>query len=438
MSMPSELACAKDAAVAAGEKVMEFYGKSGFSLKKDRTEVTEADMASNEILISRLSSFGYQIISEESDENALPGADGKKCWIIDPLDGTKDFISGGEDFAVMVGMASSLQPVLGVVYLPAKKTLFYAEKKKGAFVEAGGRTAGLAVSAVSSLPNFRLIASKNHFSETDAKFRDFFGGASFSRRGSIGVKLSEIAAGNAEFYWNFDGLSVWDACAPQAILEEAGGEVFDLSGKRLECASIRFNRGILATNGKCKDEILKLADSFLAKTQNDGIMEGKVIWITGLAGSGKTTIAKEVYARLKPAFPNTVHLDGDSMREVLGNVHGHTIGDRKATAYIYARLASMLAKQGINAIVSTISLFHEIHAYNAAHNRHYYEILVDVDKGELLRRNKKMLYNGEQKGVMGVDQQPEFPKNPSLVLRNNNDGDLKKNVEKIINLVKGV
>lgn len=163
-------------------------------------------------------------------------------------------------------------------------------------------------------------------------------------------------------------------------------------------------------------------------------MEGKLIWITGLAGSGKTTVAKELFSELKIKEPNTIHLDGDMLREILGNTYTHTITDRKATAYIYCRLCSAMTNQGMNVIISTISLFHEIHEFNKKHNKNYYEIFLEVNKKKLLERNQKKLYT-HGNNVMGVHQEPELPKKPSLVLKNNDQKNIKENVKKIIKLI---
>ncbi|VVC03221.1 putative adenylyl-sulfate kinase [Candidatus Burarchaeum australiense] len=159
---------------------------------------------------------------------------------------------------------------------------------------------------------------------------------------------------------------------------------------------------------------------------------GLLVWITGLAGTGKTLLAEKVYTGLCRQRPNTVHLDGDVMRTILGE-HGHSLEDRKKTARIYARLAAALTRQGITVVVSTISLFHEIHAYNAKNNARYVEVLLRVDEEELLRRNKKLLYT-RGRNVMGIHQRPEFPKRPALVLENNTRAQLSQNARKILTL----
>jgi len=164
--------------------------------------------------------------------------------------------------------------------------------------------------------------------------------------------------------------------------------------------------------------------------------EGKLIWITGLSGAGKTTIAKKVYEILKQQNPNNfVHLDGDDIRNMLGEFASFGIEGRKRTAEVYARLCNYLTGRGINVIISTISLYHSVHEYNRVNNKNYYEILLDVGQNVLTNRNKKGLYNPGVIDVMGINQEPEFPLNPDLVLENNSKSQLQGNIDKIIELI---
>lgn len=164
--------------------------------------------------------------------------------------------------------------------------------------------------------------------------------------------------------------------------------------------------------------------------------KGVLIWVTGLAGSGKTTISKRLCKELRKKHENIIHLDGDTLRDILGNNYGHEIKDRLLTARIYSRLCNNLVKQGMIVIISTISLFHEIHDYNAKNNEKYFEILINVEKETLLKRNQKNLYSDNSERVMGIHQKPELPKNPALILENNELADIEENIKKILSLLK--
>lgn len=150
--------------------------------------------------------------------------------------------------------------------------------------------------------------------------------------------------------------------------------------------------------------------------------KGKLLWITGLSGAGKTTIAREVYKVLKKRHANTVFIDGDIIREVLGNDLGHDIEDRKKNAVRISKMCEFLTDQNIHVVCATMSLFKEIHALNRKNIEEYYEIFIDVPMNELIRRDSKKLYakalRGEIKNVMGVDLSYDEPKNPFMKIDN--------------------
>ncbi|OQW90606.1 MAG: adenylyl-sulfate kinase, partial [Thiotrichaceae bacterium IS1] len=110
---------------------------------------------------------------------------------------------------------------------------------------------------------------------------------------------------------------------------------------------------------------------------------GTVYWITGLAGSGKTTLGKRLYEQLRLTNNAVVFLDGDNLREVFGHEQGHTLAERKHLAMKYSRLCQMLSEQGIDVVCATISLFKEIHEFNRQHLQKYCEIFVKCTMEEL-------------------------------------------------------
>ncbi|MBN2782737.1 MAG: adenylyl-sulfate kinase [Campylobacterales bacterium] len=167
--------------------------------------------------------------------------------------------------------------------------------------------------------------------------------------------------------------------------------------------------------------------------------DSKLIWITGLSGSGKTTIGKEVYKNLKEKYLNTVFLDGDSFREILGNDLGHTPKDRLENAKRIHRMCKFLISQNINVVCATMSLFKEIHQLNREAMKNYYEILIECDMDELVRRNQKGLYskalNGEDVNVTGVNATYDKPKFCDLTIDNSKQNNLEEKVQKILDLI---
>lgn len=147
------------------------------------------------------------------------------------------------------------------------------------------------------------------------------------------------------------------------------------------------------------------------------IKKGQVYWLTGLPGAGKTTIGKALVARLRAATEQVVHLDGDELRQVFDD-YGYSREARLKLATQYAKLATLLANQGTTVVVSTVSLFHEIHDLNRENNTHYFEVFVNPPQQVLTERNQKKLYATEDcpvnPKIVGQGITPEFPTDPDL------------------------
>ena len=150
--------------------------------------------------------------------------------------------------------------------------------------------------------------------------------------------------------------------------------------------------------------------------------KGCVLWITGLAGSGKSTVGRKLATRLRADDRIVVYLDGDIMREVLGEKLGHGVSERKVLAGRYSRLCRMLSDQGLWVVCATVSMFHDCRRWNRTNIRNYLEIYLRVPLKTLAARDPKRLYSrtmrGEIEDVVGVDIAAEEPETPDLVIDN--------------------
>ena len=158
---------------------------------------------------------------------------------------------------------------------------------------------------------------------------------------------------------------------------------------------------------------------------------GAVIWLCGLAGSGKSSLATALSALLRQQFDNVIYLDGDELRELFKHF-SYDKGGRIDMAIKRAKMAKFLSKQGQIVIVSTISLFDEVYAFNRANLPNYYEVFVECDFDELKKRDQKGLYTkalrGEVQNVVGVDIAYDSP-TPHLTLENSKAVDLDKKAQ---------
>ena len=255
MSISKDLQLAIDSARAGGKVLLDFYQRKNYEVytKADKSPVTDADMASDKLLHELLAAgSSYAILSEEgekSDERLARDS----LWIVDPLDGTRDFVARTDQFCVIIGLARRGVPVLGAVYAPVQDVMYFAESGGGAWKQVGAvASVRFRVSEVADLGAARLLVNQLNVKPEILKAAEGMGIKHFLSGGGMGLKLCALAEGAADVHFNgYKNLAEWDTCAPEIILLEAGGEITDLQGGRLgyNAVDIYRGRGTLATNG---------------------------------------------------------------------------------------------------------------------------------------------------------------------------------------------
>ena len=215
----------------AGAVILDIYhAAEGIEIdrKADDSPLTQADRAANTVICEALvrDVHPYPIISEEN--KAIPYAERKnfdRVWMVDPLDGTKEFIKRNGEFTVNIALLEAGRPVLGVVYTPVTDELFWAVEGEGAFRQVKGKTERLsAATYTESDKGLRLVCSRSHLNEATQAFVDDYTEPELVSKGSS-LKFLLIAADQADIYPRLAPTMEWDTAAAQIILTEAGGEV---------------------------------------------------------------------------------------------------------------------------------------------------------------------------------------------------------------------
>lgn len=226
-------------AVAAGKKIIEIYESADFGvdMKADNSPLTLADLASHELIVASLTKLtpDIPVLSEES--KTIPYRERSqwpRFWLVDPLDGTKEFIKRNGEFTVNIALIEQGRPVLGVVHTPALGVTYYATKGLGAFKVENGTAQPIKVQ-VDVSQNLNVVASRSHAGpETEAFLaalaKDYT--VNLVSKGSA-LKLCLVAEGAAHLYPRLGPTMEWDTAAAQCVAEEAGAIVTDTDGKVL-------------------------------------------------------------------------------------------------------------------------------------------------------------------------------------------------------------
>jgi 3'(2'), 5'-bisphosphate nucleotidase len=257
--MKNLLETAIKASLEAGKRIMEIYENEDFEVdfKGDDSPLTKADLASHDIIMDHLKDTGIPVLSEEGKDLSYDERKNwKKLWIVDPIDGTKEFIKRNGEFTVNIALVQDQKPILGVIYVPALKQLYFADKESGSFkIEEITEFSNLEEisSKAGKLPknikkeNYTVVASKSHLSpETEtyiASLEKEHGEVETISKGSS-LKLCMVAEGQADQYPRFAPTMEWDTAAGQAICSYAGKTVLDWETK----SEMLYNREQLLNN----------------------------------------------------------------------------------------------------------------------------------------------------------------------------------------------
>ena len=257
--MKEQLTTAITAALQAGKSILDIYHSGAFDveIKGDNSPLTRADKASHNVIMSYLEPTDIPVLSEEGrDISYKERKDWKHLWIVDPIDGTKEFIKRNGEFTVNIALIEDQRPIIGVIFVPVTGELYFSSKELGAFkvkVHLEDYDVDTLLSKGNKLPlqrednTFTIVASRSHMSAETREYiqqmRDLHGEVNLISKGSS-LKLCMVAEGTANCYPRFAPTMEWDTAAGQAICEHAGFKVVDWDTKK----NMLYNREELLNN----------------------------------------------------------------------------------------------------------------------------------------------------------------------------------------------
>lgn len=225
----------------AGDAIMTVYARDfAIEEKEDKSPLTEADKAAHDVIMAGLNALpeGIPVLSEE-DSEGFAGTDANgRYWLVDPLDGTKEFIKRNGEFTVNIALIENGKPVLGVVVAPALEVSYLAAQGVGAFkVDAQGERSPIRVAGKPTEDAaWRVVGSRSHPSPDLAEWLEQLGSHDMVPMGSS-LKLCLVAEGAADVYPRLGPTCLWDTGAAHAVVEQAGGRVETLEGEALSYAT---------------------------------------------------------------------------------------------------------------------------------------------------------------------------------------------------------
>jgi 3'(2'), 5'-bisphosphate nucleotidase len=262
----SETALAFRAIKEAAGRVLEIYNDDfETSLKEDKSPVTLADIESHKIITHILSESNTTTVSEEGEQQL--GNARSRFWLVDPLDGTREFVDRNGEFTIMIALVESGKPIIGLISHPLADSVYLAQVGRGAFKHDGKGWARLHVSDIETLNGSRAVISRSHVSAEELSFIDSLKVSGYSRLGSS-LKALRICAGDAELYFAANTkMRQWDTCASCCLVTESGGRMTDMFGSEIVYSTegASHERGIVISNGHVHDEFIGKCDPMRAK-----------------------------------------------------------------------------------------------------------------------------------------------------------------------------
>jgi 3'(2'), 5'-bisphosphate nucleotidase len=262
VNLSAELELARTLARRAGQILLAHYDQiRNGGEEAASVALMAADQASYEAIAAGIAEefSDDALLSEESKESAAR-LECDRCWIIDPLDGTREFSAGNGEFSVLIGLAIAGEPCVGAIYHPTTGSLYSAARGEGASIARGEEETTLRVSDISAPERMLMVVSRSHRDTRIDDVQYLLGVSNEIACGSVGLKVGLVAEQRGDFYVHPSGhTKAWDTCASQVILGEAGGKMTDCYG-----APVKYNerdvlnhRGVLASNGLIHDQLVE-------------------------------------------------------------------------------------------------------------------------------------------------------------------------------------
>lgn len=230
--------------ILAGKEILKYYKNVDLAYvikKEDNSPLSQADLKANEIIISSLQKISnLQINSEERILSFDKRKDMRSFWLVDPLDGTKDFLNKSHDFSVNIALIANNKPVLGVVYAPAKDELFYALKGAGAFFKSKDLLVDLSLKQSQDKKMIRAAVSNFHLNSLTKDFLNTYELSSMKAGSSL--KMCYLASGCASVYPRFNASKEWDIASSDIILQESGGKILWLDKQNKINPNFSYNK----------------------------------------------------------------------------------------------------------------------------------------------------------------------------------------------------